>query len=528
MYLKSDKELYRRYQRRPRGWMLFVFLLLLVLGGIGYLAYLGWGQSSENTLPALSNTPVLAPTPTRSPVSYIAEAEDAYWRGELSSSITAYQHALDLELNQAELYIDLGRLLIFQGDPGRGLLMVREAVRRQPENARAWAVMGMAYDWLGLPDEAIRICQKAITFDPTLPEAYAYLAEAHVDAGNWFDANLAIEEAMQLDENNVDVLRNYAYVLEVQGNYTRAIEVYRRALDVHPHLAHIYIAIGRNARALGNYSTAIDSYKEAIEADPGSAAALDQLGWTYLLQGDYDRAQENLERAIEVDPKSARAYGHLATLYFQNRNYEDAIETFKPAIRYSEAKTRRDIGFFVITLEETGGVPEEPTGEEIVRADFVYPLDLESPLRARVERTEVALDVAGVDGHRSATPSGAAATIQGWLRLDAMSGRYTLQLTGLPPAPAGKAYIGWFLSMLSPERTLIRTEPIIPSATGDVEFVGETGPVAGSPIEQYYTLALCYYFLDECDQAQPYIRVALRIDPNDANAQQTARLCNTP
>jgi len=98
----------------------------------------------------------------------------------------------------------------------------------------------------------------------------------------------------------------------------------------------------------------------------------------------------------------------------------------------------------------------------------------------------------------------------------------------LPPAPAGKAYIGWFLSMLSPERTLIRTEPIIPSATGDVEFVGETGPVAGSPIEQYYTLALCYYFLDECDQAQPYIRVALRIDPNDANAQQTARLCNTP
>jgi hypothetical protein len=79
--------------------------------------------------------------------------------------------------------------------------------------------------------------------------------------------------------------------------------------------------------------------------------------------------------------------------------------------------------------------------------------------------------------------------------------------------------------MRSPERVLVHTDAIVPSPTGDVEISGETGAVQGAPIEQYYTLALCHYFLDQCDQARPYIRIALRIAPNDANAQQAARLC---
>ena len=65
-----------------------------------------------------------------------------------------------------------------------------------------------------------------------------------------------------------------------------------------------------------------------------------------------------------------------------------------------------------------------------------------------------------------------------------------------------------------------------PDAAGEVSIKGGTGPVEGPPIEHYYILALCHYFLDQCDQALPYVRVALRIDPNDANALETLRLCS--
>jgi tetratricopeptide (TPR) repeat protein len=72
---------------------------------------------------------------------------------------------------------------------------------------------------------------------------------------------------------------------------------------------------------------------------------------------------------------------------------------------------------------------------------------------------------------------------------------------------------------------MVRTEPIYPSPSGTFERRDTTGVVQGPPIENYYTFALSYYLLDQCEQAMPYIQTALRIDPEDANALKTLDLC---
>jgi tetratricopeptide (TPR) repeat protein len=502
VYLKSDRDLYRRRRRVP--W-LRVLMLLILIGAGGYVVY----SILVNTQSPIvtTSTPTPMPTATPSPAIYVATAEDAYWAGDLEAAIEAYQRALDIEPNQSELYMALSRLLTFQGQPERGLEMAREALRRQPENAYAWALLGMAYDWLSMPIEAIDACEKAVSLDPTLPEAYAYLAEAYIDAGNWFAANNAIATALDLGETNVDVLRNHGYVLENQGNYYGAIEAYREALTAHDKLVHIYMSIGRNANALNNWTLAIGAYSDAVEADPNHASALARLGLVLLMTGDYNKAQTNLDKAIETDPMSGDAYAHLGTLYFQQRNYEDAIEMFKPAIRYGEARARRRTVFFVLTMEDTNGVGGEPAGPEVARAAFVHPEAFEMPLRGSIE------------GRASGSE------ITGRVRLDPMNGRYEMTMTGLPPAPAGKVYIGWFLPLLVPEGSLVYTAPIFPAPDGRVQFAGDTGRVRGPAIETYYTMALSYYLLDQCKEATPYIVAALRLDPEDANALQTQLLC---
>ncbi len=502
MRLKSDKELYRRRRRIPWG---HILVILAFLAAGGYLAY--YVSSIRQAAIAPASTPTPMPTPTPSALSLIAEAEDAYWAGDLGAAITAYQSALDMEPNRTDLYLELSRLLIFSGRAERGLEMAREALRRQPENAMAWALLGMAYDWLGVPLEAIEACEKAVELDPMLPEAYAYLAEAHMDAGQWFNANNVIDTALDLGENNVDVLRNYGYVLENQGNYYGAIEAYRDALALQNQLAHLHLAIGRNANALGNLNQALEAYEEAVNVDPSSAAALDRLGWTYLLLGEYERATQALEQALEIDPTSADAYGHLGTLYFQQRNYEGAITMLEPALRYGEARPRRRVVFFVVTQEDTDNVSDAPQGREMARAALVHPIDFEAPLRGHIQGEDVT------------------AQVQGRIRLDVMNGSYRFTLRGIPPVSSGKVYIGWFIPLYSPEGLLIRTEPIFPTPEGRVEMKEETGATKGPPIENYYTLALSYYLLDQCDRAMPYIEIALRIDPDDANALQTLDLC---
>lgn len=501
MQLKSDRELYRR--RRETPWLQW-FVVMLLLGVGGYVAYLILERVEARVVTPATPTP--APTSTPSPLLHIAEAEEAYFSGNLGAAIVAYQHALDLEPNQTELYVILSRLLTLQEQPERGVLMAKEALRRQPDNARAWALVGLAYDWLGLPYEAIAACERALELDPTLPEAYAYLAEAYMDVGNWFAANDAIGTAMELDDANVDVLRNYGYVLENQGNYYGAIESYKKALEIQP-LGYVYTSIGRNAGAVNNLPMARDAYKEAIQLDPGNALLLDNLGWVYLLMGDYDNAQATLRQALDLDPINSDAATHLATLYYYQRNYEGAIELFQPAIRYGEARSRRRTVFFAITEEALGKIGTEPAALVLARAEFVHPLNVDMPLRATFD---------GAGGNSA---------FGGYVRLDVVNGRYSLQLTQMAQPASGKVYVGWFIPLLTPERATVRTEPIFPAPDGRAELEGETGTVKGPPIETYYTLGLCYYYLDECDDAQPYIQTALRLDPEDATARQTLGLC---
>ncbi len=500
MYLKD----YRR-RRRSSPLLRWLFMLVLIVAG-GTFIYLNWDIPGGGSLP-LANTPTPLPTPTRSAMSFQAEGDALYREGLLTGSVEAHARALDMEPEHIEMYVNMTRLLVWRGRPERGLEMARMALLIEPDNPQALTMLCMAYDWLGVTAEAVRACERAISLDPTHADAYSYLAEAYMDAGRWFDANDAIRTALELDINSVDVLRNYGYILEMQGNYSGAIQAYKDALARHE-MGHLHMAIGRNAQVLGNSTLAQESFAAAVEADPQSAAAADLLAWYQLLQGDYGPAQRNFEQALELDPTYYRSHGRLATLYFQRRNYEDAIPAYRNAIRYADAEARRRVVYFIVTLEPTGALEAAPTGPEVLRVEFVHPYDPEGPLRGLV--------VGGAD-----YPA-----VQGSMRLDVLSGRYNLRLQGLPPAPFGQSYIGWFTPLQSPERSRVYTPPLIPLADGSLSLDGTTGAVRRAPIEYYYTLALCHYFLDQCSEALPYIEIALRIDPEDANALQTRRLCN--
>jgi tetratricopeptide (TPR) repeat protein len=508
MYIKPDRKLrrHRGHRREPKRYrFVWVLLLMLVLGAGSYVGYLAMFKWDTQAAAFPTTTPM--PTPTPSVGYYISEAEDARFRGSMVEAIDAYQLALNLEPNQTDAYIELARLLTLYGEPERGLGMAQQALIRQPDSPRALAVLGRAYDWLGMPDDAVRFCRQAVQVDPTLAVSYAYLAEALVDNGQWFAANDAIATALELDDTNVEVIRNQGYVLENQGNYYGAIDAYRNALEIDDRAVHLYMAIGRNTAALGNLYGAEDAYASAVEIAPDYAIGLDWLGWIQLLLGDYESAEANLLAAIEADERLGSAYSHLATLYFQQRNYEDAIEYFKPGIEYGEARSRRRVVRFVITAETVNGVGARPAGDEVARVELEHPVQLEGPLRG---------EFSGIY---------AGTSVEGRFRFEVMDGRYQITLTSLPPVPQGEVFIGWFVPLYTPEGTMVRTEPIFPSPGGAFERRDMTGVVQGPPIENYYTYALSYYLLDQCNQAMPHIRTALRIDPEDANALKTLELC---
>jgi len=130
-----------------------------------------------------------------------------------------------------------------------------------------------------------------------------------------------------------------AAALTVQGDWYcmmglsyMALLHYRAALKIDPN-AGLHNAIGYCYANLDNEDKAIEEFKKAIELKPSLALASINLGLIYLDKKDYDKSIEYFQKAIETDPMAINAYNGLAAVYVELKQFKKAEETLYRALK---------------------------------------------------------------------------------------------------------------------------------------------------------------------------------------------------
>ncbi len=129
-------------------------------------------------------------------------------------------------------------------------------------------------------------------------------------------------------------------------NDKKAIECYRKALEINPKYAPAWVAIGdayyfKVNRIGGIYDakiikTAIDYYKKAIKADPKYASAWNSLGDIYHFESDYKESIKCYLKATELDPMDFYSWSSLGSIYYWNiRDDQKALEAYSKAVEVS-------------------------------------------------------------------------------------------------------------------------------------------------------------------------------------------------
>src|ERR1700682_712545 len=88
-----------------------------------------------------------------------------------------------------------------------------------------------------------------------------------------------------------------AYQAQMEGDYERAVELYRRSLALHP-----------------------------------TAEAHTFLGWTFHFQGKIDDAIAECKRAIEVDPEFGNPYNDIGAHLIELGRFEEVIPWLEGAL----------------------------------------------------------------------------------------------------------------------------------------------------------------------------------------------------
>ncbi|MEW6716605.1 MAG: tetratricopeptide repeat protein [Chloroflexota bacterium] len=391
MNLSSKRPTFHESGPRSNPYRVFA-LLLITAAGVWLIQQKQHGKVQPLFMPT--------PTATRTANSWAEEGAALFNAGHLQGSIDAYQKALVLDPNNAQLWAELARIQTYSSSLlttkeerlarlQDALASIDQAVALAPDESTIHAIRALVLDWNAsqipeqrdvLLNEAEAEARRALQLESWNPLALAFYAEVLSDQQKWAQAEGYARQAVDLAPDSMDTHRVYAVVLESLGKYRQAIEEYEKAVKINPNLTFLYLSIGYNYRHLEVYDRALTSFDKAASInqqlgikDPLPYIAIAK---TYAQQGEFFIAARNAERAVLIDPTNANTYAQLGRIYIQGRNYEGAIPVLKCAVEGCTAAENQQIlqqllqSFYI--EENIGGVDIQPLPLNSLDVAFYY------------------------------------------------------------------------------------------------------------------------------------------------------------
>jgi Tfp pilus assembly protein PilF len=203
---------------------------------------------------------------------------------------------------------------------------MREAVRRNPVDGEAHAVLAAALQTTGATAEASRERELATQLSSTFAEWAKRSSAAEpiprglerpkpsLDISTLRRVDSALgtpgqREQKELAAFHLDRGRRFFE----QGSNSESITELRRALYLSPYEAEAHLLLGRIYFRTGQISPAIDAFKIALWSHESAAGHI-ALSQAYLHINDEASARTALERALVLDPTSAEVKALLSKL----------------------------------------------------------------------------------------------------------------------------------------------------------------------------------------------------------------------
>jgi tetratricopeptide (TPR) repeat protein len=326
MYLRGNKWNMTRRTRRISWWR-----ILLLAGLIGVMVYI-----NQVVVPATPPLFIPTPTDTRSPESFVNQAEEYYAAGKINQAIKAYKDAIYSDPANPANYVALARLQVFAGSYDEAIVNSQNALLKNPNNPMAHAVMGWALGFQEKYGEAEVEIKKALSLDPNNALAYAYYAEILTTQNDYtlYDkAAEASKKALELGPTLLEPHRARGIVFLNTQNLDQAVQEFQTAMAINKNIPDLNLYLGITYKALGQYDLAQEALLAAYALNPADTVALTELSRAFFGDGRFPQAAQYAEEAVKVKPSDPRLHGNLGIIYYKQEDYDTAIQSLGLAVR---------------------------------------------------------------------------------------------------------------------------------------------------------------------------------------------------
>ena len=133
------------------------------------------------------------------------------------------------------------------------------------------------------------------------------MADSAVEKDDMIDAKKALESALIIDKENIDVFSRYAYVLNSMNDFNGAREYYQKVIDKNPSDDMAYASLANVLHKLGEDDKAIEYHKKSIELDGDYAPHYFNYANTKYDIKEFKEALKLYLEALKIDEELVEA-----------------------------------------------------------------------------------------------------------------------------------------------------------------------------------------------------------------------------
>jgi tetratricopeptide (TPR) repeat protein len=282
----------------------------------------------------------------------------------LKLAIDQYEQILKIEPDNVDDHLLLGRLYRLNNDLQKAESQFKTAVKLQPESEEAATTLAYLYNEEG---DSARAAQVLSSFpDPArsakLYSALGYTYEQQKDYKRAIDA---YKRAIELDRDNLDAIRGLAQNLMNDGQTEAALEQYKIIADANPEDAQTYLHMAEIYRKSGKFDLALENLKKVESMVQDSMEVPYNFAAVYQAQGRYDEAIQVLQPLLKKTEKADNNYSQgersnravflerLGTIYRDNNNHQLALDTFRKMLTLGDESAVRGYQQIIDTYRDT-------------------------------------------------------------------------------------------------------------------------------------------------------------------------------
>ncbi|MEG4914781.1 TIGR04372 family glycosyltransferase [Microcoleus sp. B7-D4] len=179
--------------------------------------------------------------------------------------------------------------------------------------------------------KAIDAYQKAMELHPhspklqnSLAKALNQLGQATAQQGNITKAIEVYQKAIGVDNNLAEPYYNKAQELAQQGQKDEAIENYQKAIAIKPNWAEAHAYLGNLLREQDRLEESVKHCQKAISVNPNWTYPYLVLGHTLYHQDRLVEAKDIYQKAIDIEPNNPWPYFHVASVLEEMNRLREA------------------------------------------------------------------------------------------------------------------------------------------------------------------------------------------------------------